>query len=283
MNDWRVPVQTLQPLVAFPRLVHIAGEVRGPQDHYRHCGRNRQNEHHCLLKITLEGEGVFRDAQGDHRLPPGRCFLCHICDPATEYFYPPDGTRPWSFLYVCLYGDVATNMLRDFVQRYGPVHDLPLDHGLVPEILSWRRLDGRVQVVSPGEGARVVASVFSALFEAATIADPGGNDLVRRAIEVVGANLRRGLTVSQLAKLLGVGREHVTRSFLAAGLLPPHRYMERKRLVEACRRLKTSEDSIADIAAELGYTQAPHFCRAFQRTIGLTPSRFRSEGVIPVE
>lgn len=283
MNDWLVNVQTLNPLAAFPRLVQIASQVRDAQSHYFHCGRKRQNENHCLVKISLEGEGVFRNAAGDHRLPAGRCFLCHICDPATEYFYPPSARLPWTFVYVCFMGDTAVSMLRDFVDRYGPVHDLPLDRGLVPELLAWKRHDGKIQVLSPGEGARVVASVFAALFEAALLADPGTSDLIRRAIQAVGANVNTSLSVTELAGLLGVGREHLTRSFLEAGLLPPHQYMERKRMVEACRRLKSSSETIAQIASDLGYTQAPHFCRTFQRIIGMTPSRFRTEGVIPVE
>ncbi|GDY13486.1 AraC family transcriptional regulator [Planctomycetota bacterium] len=283
MSDWTVDVQTVHALAAFPRLMQVAYQVRAQHSRYRHRGRDRQQEKHCLLKISLSGEGNFRDAAGDHRLPAGRCFLCHICDQATEYFYPPGGRQPWSFVYVCFIGDPAIAMLRDFVARYGPVHDLPLDRGLVPELLAWKRLAGKVQVMSPGEGARVVATIFASLFEAAQVADPGQGELIRRAIHMAGANVERSLAVGDLARLLGIGREHLTRSFLRAGLPPPHRYLERKRMVEACRRLKSGSEPVYAIAAGLGYTQAPHFCRTFQRIIGMTPKRFRAEGVVPVE
>ena len=213
MSDWTVDVQTVHALAAFPRLMQVAYQVRAQHSRYRHRGRDRQQEKHCLLKISLSGEGNFRDAAGDHRLPAGRCFLCHICDQATEYFYPPGGRQPWSFVYVCFIGDPAIAMLRDFVARYGPVHDLPLDRGLVPELLAWKRLAGKVQVMSPGEGARVVATIFASLFEA----PKGGTAAQRRSLRRRGSVLDANLAeVRRLEKNMGTADKGRLNQYLTS-------------------------------------------------------------------
>ena len=42
----------------------------------------------------------------------------------------------------------------------------------------------------------------------------------------------------------------------------------------AQRLLRESTDNISDIAAKVGYSSLPHFCDAFKKVSGMTPTEF---------
>jgi AraC-like DNA-binding protein len=282
-DHWLVSFSTLDPLPSFPRLMTIAGETQTDPS-YRHEGRFRQGEGHCIFKYTLAGEGAFRDGDGEHRLPVGTGFLCRIADPATAYYYPADGTGPWSFVYCAITGSTALAMVTEYVGRAGAVHELPPDHAVVREMLG-RRVVGRQTVdLAAAEGARFVGELFAALDEsrrARATADPGA-ELCRAAMALVAERLDEPLTVGDLARRLGVSREHLTRCFTERVFATPYRWICRQKVLAACRLLKETDLTNAAIAARLGYDDVARFQRVFKRVMQLTPRRFRAVGSVPV-
>ncbi|MFW5698974.1 MAG: helix-turn-helix transcriptional regulator [Planctomycetota bacterium] len=280
---WSTDVSVLRPLPGFARVRSVAAE-RQHRPTYHHVGKRRIHEDHCLFKLTLAGEGVFRDASGEHRLPAGHGFLCIINDPATAYYYPSDGCVDWEFVYIAFGDGNARAMTAAVVERHGPVFALPLDHGFAPSLLDWRRERQGHVTQGPAASARVVASLFAALLTAAGGEDGGepGQQLVRTAIEVMDRQLDTGINVSEVARHLGVSREHLSRAFRTQMDQTPYNYLQRRRMIEACRLLKDTELGAAQVARRLGYADPGHFARTFKRTMGLTPTRFRAVGAIPL-
>ena len=52
-------------------------------------------------------------------------------------------------------------------------------------------------------------------------------------------------------------------------------YVEEYKLEEAKRLLLNSSMSVAEIAAELNYTNSKNFIRFFSKSMGITPGKFR--------
>jgi transcriptional regulator GlxA family with amidase domain len=86
------------------------------------------------------------------------------------------------------------------------------------------------------------------------------------------ANLSKDLSVEVLADRARLGVRHFSRRFLAVFGVPPAAYVERMRLDESRRRLFTSERTIDNVAASVGYASADSFRRAFERRYGIAPS-----------
>ena len=280
---WMTRFQTFRPMASLPCLRVIASERQDDRS-YRHEGRFRQREMHCLFKYSLEGRGGFRDAAGEHGLPAGTGFLCEIRDPATAYYYPPDATEPWRFVYAAFDGPAATAMVREWLDRYGPIYQLPADAGIVPRLLGCRSGGGEEMRISPAEGAKLVFDLLAALAESKdrTAGEEPGNRLVLLAQEIVRENLDCNLNVSDLAARLNVSREHLTRTFREQTGQTPYRYVLREKMLLACRLLKETSLTNKEIAARLGYDAPAHFTRTFRTVMQMTPSRFRQVGVVPV-
>ncbi|HEX9426446.1 MAG TPA: helix-turn-helix transcriptional regulator, partial [Candidatus Polarisedimenticolia bacterium] len=58
--------------------------------------------------------------------------------------------------------------------------------------------------------------------------------------------------------------------------VPPMTYLTGWRLQLGARMLSTSGRSVAQIAAEVGYKSEPAFNRAFKRSFGAPPARYRN-------
>ncbi len=281
---WSTVFHTLRPIASLPRLRMVAKETVDSAD-YRHSGRYRQSEQHSIFKITLKGEGVFRDASGEHRVTAGSGFLVEISDPDTAYYYPSDATEPWTFFYAAFDGQSATAMVRDMTARYGPVYQLAETHPALQRVMDFRGERDRAQrSVTPFQGAYAVWNLLGALAASKETSDEPRDLplLIRKAQTKVAEHLDRNLNASELAGLLSVSREHLSRRFKEETGMTPHVYIVREKMLYACRLLKDTDLSLKEIAGRLGYCEAAHFSRTFRRVLDMTPSRFREAGSIPL-
>ncbi|MBN1943358.1 MAG: helix-turn-helix transcriptional regulator [Phycisphaerae bacterium] len=283
MIHWAVNFQIFRPMASLPRAITVASETVSKPS-YHHEGRYRRREETCLFKYTLAGEGVFRDAAGEHRIPAGCGFLCEIRDPATAYYYPAAASKPWSFVYMSITGAPAFEMVRELLHRYGPVYELPREDGVVAEMLSFADYHDARPRISPAFASRLAIRLLTELAESKEQPrqDNMGNRLAARAVEIIRETLHENMNVSELAERLRVSREHLTRIFKEQTSRTPRRYMLRQKMLLACRLLKTTQLTHKEIAVRLGYDAPAHFTRTFKHILGMTPGRFRAVGTIPM-
>ena len=99
---------------------------------------------------------------------------------------------------------------------------------------------------------------------------------LKRIDERIAADLAQDLGLSCLASAVGLSPYHFARAFKRSTGLSPHRYVLRTRLERAKELLATSDLSIADIAARIGYQDHPsQLSRLFRRELGVTPQAYR--------
>ena len=84
-------------------------------------------------------------------------------------------------------------------------------------------------------------------------------------------------TVASLANEVGVSRSVLAERFRRYLSETPMAYLTRWRLQLGVQMLTSTNNSVAQIAAEVGYESEPSFNRAFKREFGLPPARFRKE------
>jgi AraC-like DNA-binding protein len=99
--------------------------------------------------------------------------------------------------------------------------------------------------------------------------------IIGRALQCVHGDPARRWTVDELARAAGASRTVLAGRFHAVMGQAPIEYVTGWRMQLAADRIRNSEDSLASIAADVGYESEAAFNRAFKRVTGITPGRWR--------
>lgn len=83
-------------------------------------------------------------------------------------------------------------------------------------------------------------------------------------------------TLDSMANELGISYSWFRRAFQNQTGFTPQRFRSLQRLDRACQLLTDSEQSIAEIARELGFSSQAYFARTFRKETGLSPSVWRA-------
>lgn len=100
--------------------------------------------------------------------------------------------------------------------------------------------------------------------------------VVGRALRLLHMNPARKWTVKDLSREAGASRTVLAERFNALLGRPPIDYATCWRAQLAADRLRNGRDTIAAIAADVGYDSEAAFSRAFKRVTGFSPGRWRN-------
>jgi AraC family transcriptional regulator len=99
---------------------------------------------------------------------------------------------------------------------------------------------------------------------------------LQRALEYIEENLRDELTLPGMAEALAMSPGHFAHAFRQATGLPPHRYVQSRRIERAMSLLRETDLPITEIAHRIGCASHSHFSVLFHRATGRTPRDFRN-------
>jgi AraC-like DNA-binding protein len=110
----------------------------------------------------------------------------------------------------------------------------------------------------------------------AALRDPS----LSRALGVLHVRPDHPWTAEELAKEACLSRSAFAERFTSTVGLPPMSYLTRWRMLLAGQRLRESSDTIAQIAATVGYESEFTFSRAFRREMSVSPGAWRKSGAV---
>ncbi len=271
------------PLPSCPRYFGYIHAVADSPDYYSK-GLLRRAENHCIFHYTLRGRGECYDARGTHTVEAGEGFLSVIHDPLSGYGYPRGGTEEWEFVCFCFDGGNAVELVEDLIRSLGTVYRLHRDSPLLSS-LTEAALRGGTVPYSPFESSRYFYELYTALVESASASADSGAEAFHPNVQAVRRIIREevdeNLSIEQISFRLGLSREYLSRLYRSetGRLLKDH--IREERILRACRLLKGTELSIAEIARRMNFSSDANFARYFHHTMHITPSVFRKVGTIP--
>ena len=247
---------------------------------YHHQGPFHQGEKHCFIKYTLSGRGIYENHEGIHHITPGKAFLCDVRAPQFRYYYPPDATEPWEFVWFGFFGKSAIDMSREIIAKNGTVFDLPHNTGIIPKLLKYKSYNGLICELTPFDGMKLVTDALAALSASCWSQHPDDTRtvLIRQTQQIITDRIGTRIKVADIARKLKLSREHLSRVFKEHVGMSLQEYILRQKLTLACKLLKETQLSNKEISARLGYDLPTHFTRAFKQMLHVTPSQFREMG-----
>jgi len=113
--------------------------------------------------------------------------------------------------------------------------------------------------------------------------------IVARALEIFTEDLSEPKSIAMIAETLGISSRHLERSFKQALGRNPTSHFRWVRMQAGRQIVLYTNDSVADIAAAVGYTSPRHFVRQYHDAYGLSPQEdrkrinlFRFKGNLPL-
>jgi len=151
---------------------------------------------------------------------------------------------------------------------------LPHDYGWHDTSQLVRRVIALVQE-RPGSGEAAELALWDALAQVSL----GDGDAHRcpswwpRAVELLVVDSTRSISAAEVARKVGVHPVHLARVCRRQLGCTLHEHLRRRRVLAAWRACERGEDSLAAIAARVGFADQAHMTRAFASVLGISPAR----------
>lgn len=102
---------------------------------------------------------------------------------------------------------------------------------------------------------------------------------LERAIEYIENHLNENIGLSDVSRAAGYSYCHMTRLFSSVLGESAGRYINRRRLYNASKKLIHSDQRVIDIALDCGFESPEAFSRAFKAVFGRSPMDYRKAGL----
>jgi AraC family transcriptional regulator len=98
---------------------------------------------------------------------------------------------------------------------------------------------------------------------------------VKRAKEILSANLDGGVPLKDVARECGLSVSHFSRAFRVTAGAAPYRWLMTRRVEAAKEKLRDGRLSLSEVALACGFADQSHLTRIFTGMVGLSPGAWR--------
>ncbi len=248
---------------------------------FEHHVYDRHSHDTLAIGTTLRGVQRFWCRGSTHDSRPGDVI---VLDPGEVHDGRSGAHGGYAYRMLYVDADAAREMVEDASGR--PAGHLITDAPLVHDPLLAGEIDAvwRARAESPDslEGDerlhRIIRRLVMHDVQPRAIESALKLDAIRRVREYLHDRIGEPVTTTTLAKLAGLSRFQLTRQFQRAYGLPLHAYHLQIRLEDARHRMRRGQ-TVASVAADLGFVDQSHFHRRFRARFGITPAEWRRTAI----
>lgn len=235
-------------------------------------GRQTLDAHaHASAFIAFTLDGRYRERASGLELD---------CLPRSIVFHPAEEEHAIAVgdaRLRCFVVELDANEMRRRYDAAAPATLLKIDCGPMAAIVTslygeFRHPDACASLAIQGLVLQLVARLSRTDFgDGERVREPW----VDRVTEILHHQFRSRLTLEEIAAEVGASPARVSAVFRRVYHRSIAEEQRRLRVEFALERLRDRDASLADIALEAGFSDQPHFSRAFKQVTGMTPARYR--------
>ena len=98
---------------------------------------------------------------------------------------------------------------------------------------------------------------------------------VKAVSEYIRQNLEKELSNKYIGKIFGYHPNYINQLFVRSTGMSLHKYLAQTRISKAMELLQNTNMSVNEICTKCGFSDLPHFSKAFKKSTGYPPSGFR--------
>lgn len=238
---------------------------------------------HYLFHYVISGRGRLDTGGQRYDIGPGQGFL--LCPGQTSTYYA-DKYDPWTYAWIEFDGLRA----RESVSLAGLSEEQPIyspkrkgSGALLEEQLMYiidHPQDSPMRLIG-----HALIFLDDLVQTSKHKVSTGGSEKLREfyikeALSFVDSHYQEDISVQDIATACGLNRSYFGRLFRDAMNLSPQQYLIQYRMAKAVQLLKSSQISIAEVGAAVGYENQLHFSRAFKAVFDMSPSEYRRRNYI---
>lgn len=197
----------------------------------------------------------------------------------------------------CDWFGVEVGLARDVVRRFDPTVDeraepfaLPRGHSDAALYLAQRELFEQTASGAPLDALALEERVVGLLERVLELSHPTPprplprrrqrGEVSHHVERLLSERWSEDLRLADLARAIGLSVYHLCHTFRRETGTTLHQYRHQLRVRASIETLRQDERPLVELALQLGFSSHSHFSSAFQREFGVSPSRWRADGVL---
>lgn len=277
-QSYVIPDRIIDQLTKSPLCSDLYLTDIGYYPHARHHFRERQKGiNQTILIYNVGGSGNITLGSQEIKLPADHFF---IIPEGVPHAYSADMEDPWSIYWIHFAGTKAKQLSRSMRQAVpvmrtnsSRINDRIDLFGELFFILARGYSFENLEYVNQSL-PRLIAS-FTFLDQFRSVNEPFTKDPVSRCINFMLENINRKFKLEELAAEVKLSASHFSRLFLVRTGHSPIDYFIQLKIQRACRLLDRDDQSVVDVAREIGFDDQFYFSRQFKKVMGLSPRDYR--------
>ena len=263
--------------------------LSGPEWRISSEPSHRLHFHNCFeIGLCLSDSGTVRIGDTDQHFSRGDALF--VARNVLHTTWSSPGTESlWSYVHLDPVGVLGRDLVNSMPDMNAFLHMLSDCGMLIPvEEAPWasRLVEALLQELTEKPlGYKTCArglcmALFSRLFRKYLASDPvmqppSVTHVLAPALDYIYDHYMQNFPLESLATIAGMSPTHFRRLFHAQTGTSPLAFLHQYRILKSCDLLRTSEETIVNIAEQVGYPSLSCFNRHFLQFMGCTPSQWR--------
>jgi AraC-like DNA-binding protein len=240
----------------------------------------RHSHDYYVLSLIARGRQSFTHKGTKYRTPPGGLILinpgaAHTGEPVDAQGFELRALYPSSTLMERAVFELTGRRALPFFK------EVRVDHPWATNMVSSLHraiLNGAGMLESESRFFTAMTQLNKHYAGTGSSEHPPGKEkmAIRKARQYIEEHFAQNVTLKELAEHVALSPYYLLRAFHAEEGMPPYAYLESVRIRHTQQLIKAGK-SLADVAAEAGFSSQSHMTRHFKKIIGVTPGQYAQQ------
>ncbi|GAF11863.1 two-component response regulator [Bacillus sp. JCM 19046] len=242
---------------------------------YHWDGRKRLENEKIVFQYTLSGLGKLTYENKEYDIGKHQAFFVSV--PSDHrYYFPPDSNENWEFIYVTMEGSEAIRMHEHILKKYGPVLSIQREAEPIRLLLKLLSETAAGDIHNSYIGSQKAYEFMTSMLH--FLEAPSKKRLkapIANAVQYIEEKAADPIHLEDIAHHVGLSKYYFIKQFKIELNITPMHYVTIVRMKKAAYLLAQTDDTIAEVAHQVGIDDPNYFTKLFKKTVGVSASKFR--------